>query len=71
MRKTWLHDSLLKVKTSDDAKAEAFDNRTILLNGLPKHLRAENILEYFGSDAGAIVGLELPTENSKLRDLRR
>lgn len=44
LRKTWLHDALLKIKTSEDVKAEAFDNRTVILNGIPKHLRAETIL---------------------------
>ena len=71
LRKTWLHDSLLKIKTLDDVKAEAFDNRTIILNGLPKHLNTQGILDYFGPKAGAIVGIEMPQENSKLRELRR
>ena len=44
LRKTWLHDALLKIKTSEDVKAEAFDNRTVILHGIPKHLRAETIL---------------------------
>lgn len=48
LRKTWLHDCLIKIRTLDDSKAEAFDNRTVILNGLPKHLRAERIIEYFG-----------------------
>jgi len=60
LRKTWLHDSLLKIKTSEDAKSEAFDNRTVILNGLPRHLRVERIMEYFGKGAGAIVGIEMP-----------
>jgi len=60
LRKTWLHDSLIKVRTQEDAKAEAYDNRTVILHGLPKHLRAEIVLEAFGVQAGAIVGIELP-----------
>jgi len=71
LRKTWVHDSLLKVKTADDAKTEVFDNRTIVLSGIPKHLRAEQVIEYFGKDAGAVVGLELPQENVRLSELRR
>lgn len=70
MKKTWLHDTLLKIRTSEEAKAEAYDNRTIIISGIPNYLRADSIMEQFGVDAGAIVGLELPRENSKLRDLR-
>jgi len=70
LRQTWLQDSLVKVKTREDAKSEAFDNRTVIINGLPKHLKAEQILDYFGQSSGAIVGIEMPKENSKLRDLR-
>lgn len=71
LRKTWLHDSLIKIRTKDDAKPEAYDNRTVIINGIPKHLSAEAIIKYFAKDAGAIVGVELPQENTKLRDLRR
>ena len=71
LRKTWIHDSLLKVKTSDDAKTEVFDNRTVVLSGLPRHLRAEQVIEYFGKGAGAVVGLEIPAENTRLSELRR
>lgn len=38
LRQHWLEDSLLKVKTAEDAKAEHFDNRTVLLRGFPNHL---------------------------------
>ena len=44
LRKTWLQDALLKIKTAEDVKAEVFDNRTIILHGIPKHLRSETIL---------------------------
>ena len=71
LRKTWLHDCLIKAKTSEDAKAEAFDNRTVIINGLPRYLRAEQIIEYFGSGQGAVVGIELPMQNTKLAELRR
>ena len=70
LRQTWVQDSLLKVRTQADAKSESFDNRTVIINGIPKHLRAEAILEYFTKDAGAVVGIELPTQNAKLKELR-
>ena len=62
---------MIKIRTKDDAKSEAYDNRTVIINGIPKYLRAENIIEHFGKNQGAIVGVELPQENTKLRDLRR
>ncbi len=70
LRKTWIEDTLLKVRTAQDAKKESFDNRTVIVSGIPKHLRTEGILNYFVKDAGAVVGVELPTENAKLRQLR-
>ena len=60
LRQTWLHDSLLKVRTNEDAKHEAYDNRTVIINGIPKHLRAEQVLAHFGEKSGAVVGIELP-----------
>lgn len=55
----------------EDAKREVYDNRTVILHGIPRHLRAESVLEHFAKNAGAVVAIELPQENSKLRDLRR
>lgn len=60
LRRTWVHDALLKVRTSEEAKQEAYDNRTVILSGIPKHLRPHTIIEHFGKNAGAVVGLELP-----------
>ena len=70
LKKTWVHDCLIKVKTADEAKAESFDNRTVIVAGIPKYLGCEAVVDRFARDAGALVGLELPKENSKLRDLR-
>lgn len=70
LRKTWFKDALIKVKTNEDAKAESFDNRTVILHGIPRHLGATKILDTLFGKAGAVVGVELPTENSKLRELR-
>lgn len=72
LRKTWVQDSLLKVKTQSDVKAEAYDNRTVVVQGIPKHMRAEVLLQQlFGEDAGAVVGVEMPQVNQKLQELRR
>lgn len=71
LKKVWIHDCLLKTKTVEDAKTEVFDNRTVIINGLPKHLRADQVIEYFGKNAGAVVGLEMPQQNTRLSELRR
>ena len=50
VRKTWIKDSLLKVRTSQDLKSESFDNRTVIVSGIPKHLSSEKLLDYFARD---------------------
>jgi hypothetical protein len=37
LRKQWLHDKLLKVKTLKDKKSESFKERTIIVQGFPSH----------------------------------
>ena len=70
LAKTWVGDSLLKVKTQADAKKEHFNNRTVLIQNIPKYLNTDKVLEVFGKDAGTIVGIELPRQNTKLKNLR-
>jgi hypothetical protein len=61
LRKTWIGDSLLKVKLDADANKEHFDNRTILIRNIPTHMNQRQILETFtGENPGAVVGIELP-----------
>jgi hypothetical protein len=38
LRKHWFGDSLLKIRLQQDAKREAFDNRTIIIRDLPNDL---------------------------------
>ncbi len=69
LRKTWIGDSLLKVKLDTDANKELFDNRTILIRNIPTHLNQRQILETFaGENVGAVVGVELPQERIKVTD---
>ena len=61
---------MLKVKTQADSKREHFNNRTILIQNIPKYLTSDKVLEVFGKEAGTIVGIELPRQNTKLKNLR-
>ena len=70
LKKVWLGDCLLRVKTQSDAKREHFNNRTIIIQNIPKHLTSDRALEVFGKEAGTIVGIELPRQNTKLKNLR-
>ena len=58
------------MKTAEDAKREHFNNRTVVLSNIPRHLSTEGAMEAFGKDAGKIVGIELPKQNVKLKELR-
>jgi len=69
LRKTWIGDSLLKVKLAADANKELFENHTTLTRNIPTHLNQRQILETFASEsAGAVVGIELPQERIKVSD---
>ena len=70
LKRCWIRDCLLKVRSAADAKEEDFSNRTVIIQNIPKNLNAEQVLDYYGKDTGAIVGLELPTENTKLKQIR-
>lgn len=69
LRKHWFLDTLLKVKTSADTKREDFSNRTVIIQNIPKYLNSDQILNYFGKN-GAVVGMELPMVNSRLKKIR-
>ena len=60
LRKTWIHDSLLKIRTKEDMRQEVHDNRTVIIDGLPRHLRAEQILSYYGHRSGTVTAIEMP-----------
>ena len=60
LRKTWIGDSLVKVKLDTDANKESFDNRTIIIRNIPTNFNQRQILETFADEnAGAVVGIEL------------
>ena len=68
LRNMWIGNSLLKVRMQEDVKREAFGNRTIIIMDLPTHLNQRQVLETFGEDSGAVVGIELPMENVAVAD---
>ena len=70
LRKKWVSDCILKVKTVNDVKKEHFNNRTIVIMNIPGHLGTDKAMEAFGKDSGKIVGIELPKQNVKLKELR-
>lgn len=67
----WLEDAKLKVKTMADVRAEQFDQRTVVLRNIPTWMKASDVLNTFMPEYGAVVGIELPSENTKLKELRR
>lgn len=69
LKKEWIGASLIKVKTSDEAKREHFNNRTILVREIPKYLRVEHVLTLFGAKYGAVTNIELPTEKTAIREI--
>ena len=59
----------MKIKTSSDARQEIFDNRTVIIRGLPSHWNQKDVIESFAElNNGCFVGLELPMENAKAAD---
>ena len=47
-----------------------FDNRTVMIRGLPTNWTQRDIIQSFTEeDIGAIVGIELPMENTKVAEL--
>lgn len=69
LRKHWIGDSLLKVKTKEDAAREHFNNRTVLVREIPKYLRVEHVLSLFGTRYGAVTNVELPTEKIAIKHI--
>jgi len=67
----WLTDAKLKVKTMADVRAEQFDQRTVVLRNIPTWMKANDVINTFMPEYGAVVGIELPSEHTKLKELRR
>jgi hypothetical protein len=60
----------LKVRSNEDARAEQFDNRTVIIRGLPSHWTQSDILNSFTKlNSGCVIGLELPMQNAEAADL--
>lgn len=62
LRNFWIEDRKIKLKTRDDLTYETFDNRTVIVQNLPIHLRSNKLVEVF-SAYGSLTSIELPTKN--------
>lgn len=60
LRKQWIHDSLLKVKTLADLKNEGHADRTVVVAGLASHYRPADVVNVL-NNFGAVTSIELPT----------
>lgn len=60
LRKLWIHEALLKVKTLGDLKNEGHADRTVVVSGLASHFRPADVLRVMDR-YGAITSVELPT----------
>lgn len=65
MRHVWVGDKLIKLRYYKDAKKEHFNQRTLVLRGIPTSFQASDIIELF-DDSGAIAAIELPTKSVAL-----
>mmetsp|Transcript_24320 Transcript_24320/g.37598 ORF Transcript_24320/g.37598 Transcript_24320/m.37598 type:complete len:149 (+) Transcript_24320:472-918(+) len=63
LRKYWIQDKLLKIKTNKDKFTEEHKNRTLVVSGLQSHTTAEDLVNHFGK-YGAITLVEAPTIDS-------
>ena len=57
---TWIQEKKLKVKTLEDRSKEAHRDRTVVLDGIPSHLRPDELASAMAK-YGAITNIELPT----------
>jgi len=60
LRKLWVEDRLLKVKTIKDQKEESHKERTIVAHGIQSHLDVQHLAAAFAR-FGAVTTVELPT----------
>lgn len=45
----WIQDKQIKVRTQADLLYEDFDNRTVLVQGIPQTFKEEDLIEIFGN----------------------
>ena len=60
LRKLWVEDRLLKVKTVKDQKDESHKARTVVAHGIQSHLDVQHLAAAFAR-FGAVTTVELPT----------
>ena len=63
LRKTWIGDKLLKIRTVSDIKGESHTDRTIIVGGLENNVDVHDLVNVF-NNFGAVTSIELPTIDS-------
>ena len=63
LRKVWMSDKLLKVKTLKDRTQETFKDRTVIIDNIPSHITREELADHL-SKFGAVTAVEAPTLDS-------
>jgi len=63
----WIQDKLVKPKTKEDARAETLGNRTILLQGIPAHMKEKEIYNMM-EKVGNILSIEMQWVHRKRLD---
>lgn len=63
LKKTWIDDKLIKVRTMKDKHIEHFDNRTVVMKDIPTNIKVRHVLEFFKT-FGVITNIEMPLKDS-------
>ena len=66
LRKLWIDNRMLKMKTKADKFTEEFKNRTIIVTGFPNHVKDLELAEHF-SQFGAVTHLEVPSQDAYIK----
>jgi RNA recognition motif-containing protein len=59
LKKTWIDDKLIKVRTMKDRHLEHYDNRTIVIKDLPTNAKSRHVIEFMKT-FGVITSVEMP-----------
>ena len=60
LRKTWIHDKLLKPKVRKDESMEDFNSRTVIVQNYPSHLTSDELASAM-TKFGQVTHIEAPT----------
>jgi hypothetical protein len=66
LRKKWIQDKLLRVRTLKDMEREGFNDRTIIITNVTPNISVQEVVNAF-HNFGAITSVELPSIDSKVK----